>query len=189
MSNTNANSLSKGDIVLFEGSPFKIVNNDFHKPGKGKPVNRIKLKNLTNNINREITVSPDHAFKFALVESFECNYLYSQDNLLYFMNKDTFETEMVELSVLEENTKWLVSDIDCILTKFKDQVISVSLPTFVDIEIKETGPSVKGDSEGSRVMKKATLSTGAQINVPVFILTGDSIKIDTRTGLYKSRSL
>lgn len=188
MSSAAANDLKKGDIIIFESEPFKVLDNRFHKPGKGRPVSRLKLKSISNSQNREITTSPDQIFNFADIEELDCEYLYSQDQFNYFMDKESFEMEIVSDDTLSDEKKWMHDNLLCSLIKYKNKIISVKLPTFIAMKVSSTENVCRGDTVVNKVMKKAILENGTTLMVPSFIKENQMIKIDTRIAEYKSKS-
>ncbi|MCK5787531.1 MAG: elongation factor P [Chlamydiia bacterium] len=186
MINKSANNLGKGDIIIFENHPYKIIMNEFYKPGKGRPVSKLKMKHLKNSNNRDYTTSPDVVFKLANTEEIKCMFMYADDMFSYFLDDDSMETEMIPNHIID-TPQWLVPNISCIILKHEQEAISITLPIFVDLVVTESELAVKGDTAGSKALKKATLETGATIMLPLFCKIGDVVKIDTRTGEYKSR--
>lgn len=183
-----ANGLRKGDIIVYEKGIFSIVSNDFNKPGKGRPFNRIKMKGITSQGTREITVSPDETFHFADITECPCSFMYSDDSFYYFMNSSTYETETIAIDALGEKIGFITEGLECEILKDGEIVIDLKLPTFVMLKVIESENAVRGDTAGSRVMKDVILETGIKVKVPIFINTDEMIKIDTRTKEYQSRS-
>lgn len=185
---TVAHDLKRGDIIVYDSDPFTVISNEFNKPGKGRPVNRLKLKSIMHLGTRDVTVSPDHLFHLADVSEENCTYMYSDDDFAYLMNTSTYETESIALSLVEDIKQWFVDGLECCIVKYNSMPISVQLPLFVDLTVTETEQGTRGDTTSNKVMKKAVLETGINVMIPIFVEQGEKIKIDTRTGEYHSRA-
>ncbi|MED7819155.1 MULTISPECIES: elongation factor P [unclassified Francisella] len=186
MANYSTNEFKGGLKVLIDGNPMVIVENEFVKPGKGQAFNRVKLKNLLNDRVIEKTFKSGESVEAADVEEFTVVYSYFDGDSYVFMHPETFEQYMVSDEALGETKKWLKDQDEYQVILFNGQPISITPPNFVNLEIVETDPGLKGDTAGTGG-KPATLSTGAVVRVPLFVQTGEVIKVDTRTSSYVSR--
>ncbi|AIT09646.1 elongation factor P [Candidatus Francisella endociliophora] len=186
MANYSTNEFKGGLKVLIDGNPMVIVENEFVKPGKGQAFNRVKLKNLLNDRVVEKTFKSGESVEAADVEELTAAYSYFDGDSYVFMHPETFEQYMVSEESLGETKKWLKDQDEYEVILFNGQPISIIPPNFVNLEIIETDPGLKGDTAGTGG-KPATLSTGAVVRVPLFVQTGEVIKVDTRTSTYVSR--
>ncbi len=172
--------------IEIDGAPFEIIEFLHVKPGKGGAFVRTKLKNLqTGAVLNKTFRSGEKVGKPDLVER-HMQYLYSQGDDLVFMDLETYEQFTIPLNKIEDKAKFLVENMEVDVLYYKNQPISIELPTFVELEVVETEPGFKGDT-ATGGSKPAVLETGAKINVPLFINVGDKLRIDTRTGQYVER--
>lgn len=184
--------VSAGDFrngVTFEldGNVYSIVEFQHVKPGKGAAFVRTKLKNVISGAVVEKTFNPSDKYPTAYIERKDMQYLYNDGSLYYFMDKESFEQLPVNADELGDNFKFVKENMDCKILSYKGKVFGIEPPNFVELEITATEPGIKGDT-ATNVTKPATLETGATIKVPLFINTGDTIRIDTRTGEYMERA-
>lgn len=186
MASFSTNEFKNGLKILLEGNPMVILDNEFVKPGKGQAFNRVKLRNLKNGRMLEKTFKSGETVEAADVLEINASYSYFDGESYVFMDDETFEQYTVNEIALAEAKKWLKTQDNCLLTLFNGDAIAVAPPNFVQLSITETDPGLKGDTAGSGG-KPATLETGAVVRVPLFVQTGEVIKVDTRTGEYVSR--
>ncbi|PWM39237.1 MAG: elongation factor P [Clostridiales bacterium] len=184
--------VSAGDFrngVTFEmdGNVVQIIEFQHVKPGKGAAFVRTKIRNVITGAVTERTFNPTDKFPTAFVERKEMQYLYNDSGLYYFMDNETYENIPINESVLGDNFKFVKENTDVKILSYKGNVFGVEPPFFVELEVTETEPGVRGDT-ATNVTKPATLETGAEIRVPIFINEGDVIRIDTRTGEYMERA-
>lgn len=188
MATYSTNEFKSGLKVLLEGDPCSILENEFVKPGKGQAFNRVKFRNLKTGRVWERTFKSGESLEAADVMEFDMEYLYSDGEFWHFMKTDgSFEQVAAPRSAVEDVINWLKEQDVYQVTLWNDAPISVTAPNFVELEVTETDPGLKGDTAQGGT-KPATLSTGAIVKVPLFINTGDVLKIDTRTGEYVSRA-
>jgi elongation factor P len=188
MANYSTNEFKSGLKVLLDGDPCAILENEFVKPGKGQAFNRVKFRNLKNGRVWERTFKSGESIEAADVMEFDMEYLYSDGEFWHFMKTDgSFEQIGAPESAVADIVDWLKEQDVYQVTLWNDAPIAVSAPNFVELEVTETDPGLKGDTAQGGT-KPATLSTGAVVKVPLFINTGDVLKIDTRTGDYVSRA-
>lgn len=184
--------VSAGDFrngVTFEmdGNVFRIVEFQHVKPGKGAAFVRTKIKNVVSGAVVERTFNPSDKYPKAHIERKNMQYLYNDSGLYYFMDTETYEQMPIDESRLGDALKFVKENMEVIILSYKGNVFAIEPPNFVELQITETEPGVKGDTT-TNVSKNATLETGTIIAVPLFINTGDTIRIDTRTGEYMSRA-
>ena len=170
-----------------DGQVLQVVEFQHVKPGKGAAFVRTKLKNVITGAVVERTFNPTDKFENAYIERKEMQYLYSDGELYYFMDNETFDQLPLNADKLPDNFKFVKENMICKILSYKGNVFSVEPPTFVELEVTETEPGIAGNT-ATNTLKPATLETGAQIKVPLFVNVGDVLKIDTRTGEYLSRA-
>ncbi len=188
MATFSTNEFKSGLKVMLEGDPCSILENEFVKPGKGQAFNRVKLRNLKNGRVWERTFKSGESLEAADVMEIDMEYLYSDGEFWHFMRTDgSFEQVGAAESAVGDSKDWLKEQEVCQVTLWNDAPISVSVPNFVELEVTETDPGLKGDTAQGGT-KPATLQTGAVVKVPLFINIGDVLKIDTRSGDYVSRA-
>ena len=170
-----------------DGSVYQIIEFQHVKPGKGAAFVRTKIRNVISGAVTEKTFSPTDKFPSAFVERKDMQYLYNDGDLYYFMDNETYENIPISKDVLSDNFKFVKENMDCKVLSYKGKVFGVEPPFFIELEVTETEPGFKGDT-ATNATKPATLETGAQIRVPLFINEGDHIKVDTRTGEYMERA-
>ena len=182
-----ANETRVGMKVEIDNSPYLVVSNEFVKPGKGQAFNRIKLKNILTSRVIEKTYKSTEKLVIADVLESKMRFLYKEQNAAVFMDDETFEQVSVSFDVIKDTVQWLKEDLLYDLVLYKGDVVEVIPPTFLELKVIETAPGARGDTVSGRVLKSATVETGAKVQVPIFIEEGEMIKVDTRTGQYVSR--
>lgn len=187
MAQINTNDVKSGFKVEVEGEPYTVVSNEFVKPGKGQPFNRIKLKHLLTNRVVEKTFKSGDKVDIADVEECKMRMLYKEADAVVFMDDQTFDQISIPNSTIKDKDPWLMEEVIYDIVIYKGQPIDVQPPTFMVMTIVETAPGVRGDTASGRVLKPATTETGARVQVPIFIEQGEKIKVDTRTSEYVSR--
>ncbi len=184
--------VSAGDFrngVTFEmdGNVLQIVEFQHVKPGKGAAFVRAKVKNVITGSVIERTFNPSEKFPTAFVERKDMEYSYSDGDLYYFMDLETYELEPINASELSDNFRFVKENMVCKVLSYKGNVFGVEPPNFVDLQVTKTAPGFAGNT-ATNTTKPATLETGAEVKVPLFIDEGEFIQIDTRTGEYLGRS-
>ena len=169
-----------------EGKVMQVIEFQHVKPGKGAAFVRTKLRNVITGAVIETSFSPTDKFENAYVERKDMQYLYSDGDLYYFMDLETYEQIPINGDILDDNFKFVKEEMICKVVSYKGNVFSVEAPMFVELEVTDTEPGFAGNT-AQGALKPATLETNAQIKVPLFINIGDVLKIDTRTGEYISR--
>ncbi len=180
------NEIKNGYTVLLEGDVYMVVDFQHVKPGKGAAFVRTKLRNLKNNNILERTFRGDEKIEEAYIEEKKLQYQYSSAGMFHFMDQENYEDVSISEESLGDKVKFLKDNIEVNAYYYKSAVMFVNLPNFVEYKVTHTEPGVKGDTAKSGT-KPATIDSGASINVPLFVDTGDMIKVDTRTGSYVER--
>ncbi len=186
MAQVNTSEFKAGLKVEIDGEPYVMASNEFVKPGKGQPFNRVKLKHLKTGRVTEKTYRSGEKLHLADVEEAKMRLLYREMDNFVFMDERTYDQHTVSNAVIGDKANWCKDDVEYDLIFYKGEVIDIIPPTFMEMTITETAPGLRGDTSG-RVLKPATVETGAKIQVPIFINQGDKIKVDTRNGAYVSR--
>lgn len=177
----------KNGMGLKIGSKYyTIVEFQHVKPGKGGAFVRYKIKNLKDGRTIEQTCNAGTKFESVQLITREMQYLYNDGDSYYFMDNDTYEQIPVSKDFIGDNAKWLVENDNCSLLYADDELLGVTPPMFITVEITQTDPGFKGDTVQGGT-KPATISTGAQIQVPLYLNQGDKIKVDTRDGKFVQR--
>ena len=184
--------VSAGDFrngVTFEmdGNVLQIIEFQHVKPGKGAAFVRAKVRNVITGSVIERTFNPSEKFPTAFVERKEMSYSYNDGGLYYFMDPESYELIPINESELSDNFKFVKEDMVCRILSYKGKVFGVEPPNFVELQVTQTDPGFKGDT-ATNTTKPATLETGAEVKVPLFIDEGEMIQIDTRTGEYMGRA-
>jgi elongation factor P len=186
MATYSTNDIRSGLKVMLEGDPCSIIDNELVKPGKGQAFARVKLRNLKTGRVWERTFKSGESLEAADVMERDLEYLYNDGEFWHFMEPDTFEQYQADANAVGEAAKWLKAQDRCEVTLYNGAPLGVTAANFVELEITETDPGLKGDT-ASGGSKPATLSTGAVVKVPLFLSQGEVIRIDTRTGEYQGR--
>lgn len=187
MANYASNQFKNGLKVMIDGDPCSMVDVEFVKPGKGQAFTRVKLRNLLTGRIWERTFKSNESVEGADVMDTDMEYSYFDGELWYFMDPNTFDQFGADANAVGDTKKWLKEQDKVQVTLFNGNPISVTPANFVELEVAETDPGLKGDTaQGGS--KPATLTTGAVVRVPLFINQGEVLKIDTRTGEYVSRA-
>lgn len=182
----SAGDLRKGTTFELDGQVFTVIDFLHVKPGKGAAFVRTKLRNVISGGVTDTTFNPTAKLQEAVIERKEMQYLYSDGELYYFMDQETFEQIPLNLEQVEEAIKFLKENMFAIIKFYKGAAFSVEAPNFVELQIIECEPGVKGNT-ATNAMKPAKLETGAIVQVPLFVSEGETIRVDTRTGAYMER--
>ena len=186
MASYSTNEFRSGLRILIDGNPCVIVENEFVKPGKGQAFNRVRIKNLKTGKTVDKTFKSGESVEAADVLDTEMQYLYTDGEFWHFMVPDTFEQYAADANAVGDASDWISDGDMCEITLWNNAPLIVQPPNFVELEITETDPGVKGDTASGGV-KPATLSTGAVVRVPLFVDQGEVIRVDTRSKEYVSR--
>ena len=182
-----AGDFRNGVTFEMDGNVYQIIEFQHVKPGKGAAFVRTKIKNVIAGSVVEKTFNPTEKFPTAFIERKDMEYSYNDGDLYYFMDPETYELVPVNASDLSDNFKFVKENMTCKILSYKGKVFGVEPPTFVTLQVTKTDPGFKGDT-ATNATKPATLETGAEIKVPLFIDEGEMINVDTRTGEYLSRA-
>lgn len=182
----SAGDFKNGITLEIDGTVYQILEFQHVKPGKGAAFVRTKLKNIVNGGVVEKTFRPTEKFPQARIDRVDMQYLYNDGDLFYFMNVETYDQVALNEETIGDALKFVKDNEMVKVCSINGDVFAVEPPLFVELEITETEPGFKGDT-AQGATKPATVETGANVNVPLFVERGDKIKIDTRTGEYLSR--
>ncbi len=183
----SAGEFRNGVTFDIDGNVFQVVEFQHVKPGKGAAFVRTKIRNVITGSVVERTFNPSEKFPPAYVERRDMQYLYQDGDLYYFMDNETYENLPINADKLADNFKFVKENTDVKVLSYKGVVFGVEPPFFLELQVTKTDPGFKGDT-ATNATKPATLETGAEIRVPLFIEEGDKIKVDTRTGEYMERA-
>jgi elongation factor P len=181
-----ASDFRNGVTIEVDGKVCQVVEFQHVKPGKGAAFVRTKLKDIINGGVIETTYRPTEKFPQARIDRKDMQYLYNDGDLYNFMDTESYEQIAISQEVVGDSMKFVKENEMCKVNSYNGNVFAVEPPLFVELEITDTEPGFKGDT-ATGATKPATVETGAQVNVPLFVNQGDTIKIDTRTGEYLSR--
>lgn len=180
------NQFKVGVTIFMDGQVFQITETEHVKPAKGSAFVRTRLKNMRTGNLLERTFRGQDTVEEAFVEQKKLQYLYASGEMYHFMDQENYDQLAISSDVLGENAKFLKDNLDVLGFFYKNEVLNIVMPNFIELAIAETEPGIKGDTaKGGN--KPAKVETGATILVPLFINIGDKIKVDTRTASYVER--
>jgi|TARA_B100001094_G_C18107841_1_gene759389 elongation factor P len=182
----STNQFKNGTKLIIDNAPCSIVEHEFHKPGKGQAVMRVKYKNLLTGNTNDKTFKSGESAEGADINHSEMEFLYHDNDTWHFMNTNTYDQIEINASQMGDAKKWLVGQEVCEIVLWNGQPISVSPPVIVELKIISSEPGIKGDTV-SGAMKNATLETNINIQVPLFVNENEVIKVDTRNMTYVGR--
>ncbi len=183
----SASDFRNGLTFEMDGNVFQIIEFQHVKPGKGAAFVRTKIKNVISGAVVEKSFSPSEKFENAYIDRKDMQYSYTDGDLYYFMDLETFEQLPINSDKLPDSFKFVKEEMICKIISYKGNVFGIDPPTFVELKVVDTEPGFAGNT-ATNTLKPATLETGAHIKVPLFINVDDVIKIDTRDGEYLSRA-
>jgi len=187
MGNYSTNEFKSGLKVMMDGDPCSILENEYVKPGKGQAFNRVKMRNLKTGRVWERTFKSGEKLEGADVMDLDMEYLYTDGEYWHFMMTDgSFEQHGADANAITDAKDWLKEQDKYVVTLWNGTPLAVTAPNFVELEVTDTDPGLKGDTAQGGT-KPATLATGAVVKVPLFVNIGDVLRIDTRTGEYQNR--
>ncbi len=186
MASFSTNEFRSGLKIILDNAPCVIVENEFVKPGKGQAFSRVRIRNLKTGKTVDKTFKSGDSVEAADVMETDMQFLYSDSEFWHFMVADTFEQYAADKKAVGDASDWISDGDVCLITLWNNSPLVVEAPNFVELEITETDPGVKGDTASGGV-KPAKLSTGATVRVPLFVDQGEVIKVDTRSREYVSR--
>ena len=182
----SAGDFRNGITLEIDGEVFQVVEFQHVKPGKGAAFVRTKMRNIKNGGVVDKTFRPTDKYPQAHIERSDMQYLYSDGELYYFMDVDTYDQIPLNFDQVEDAIQYIKENDNVKMRFYKGSPFSVEAPNFVELQITHTEPGFKGDT-ATGTTKPATLETGLEIGVPLFCNEGDIIRVDTRTGEYMSR--
>ena len=183
----SAGDFRNGLTFDMDGDVMQIIEFQHVKPGKGAAFVRTKIRNVITGAVTEKTFNPTEKFPEAFIERREMEYLYSDDNLYYFMDTETYEQQAIDSQHLGDGFRFVKENTPVKVLSYKGVVFGVEPPNFVELQVVKTDPGFKGNT-ATNATKPTTLETGAEIKVPLFIDEGEMIRVDTRTGEYMERA-
>ncbi|MGX7352084.1 elongation factor P [Enterococcus canis] len=182
-----ASDLRAGMTFVQDGKLIKVLDASHHKPGKGNTVMRMKLRDVRTGATYDTTLRPDEKFEKAHIDTKPVQYLYTMDDMAFFMDLETYEQYEIPVETVAEEMKYILENMEVKIQFFGSEVIGLQLPTTVVLRVVETQPSIKGATvTGSG--KPATMETGLVVNVPDFIETDELLEINTQEGTYLKRA-
>jgi elongation factor P len=176
----------KGIKIEIDGEPFEVLDFQHVKPGKGSAFTRTTIKSLTTGRQLQPTFKSGEKVGRPDIEEKDMQYLYAQGDEFHFMEQKTFEQTFITAAILGDSKFFLKENINCSVLFFNGKALGITLPNSVELKVTKCDPGVRGDTV-SGAQKPATLETGYQVNVPLFVNEGDVLKIDTRDGKYLTR--
>jgi elongation factor P len=182
-----AGDFRNGVTFEMDGKVMQVIEFQHVKPGKGAAFVRTKMKNVITGGVTETSFNPTEKFENAYVDRKSMEFSYADGDIYYFMDPESYELIPIDKSILTDGFKFVKENMVCTVSSYKGNVFSVEAPNFVELEVTETDPGFAGNT-ATNATKPATLETGAEIKVPLFIEPGEHIKIDTRTGEYLERA-
>lgn len=183
----SAGEFRNGVTFEMEGQVMQVVEFQHVKPGKGAAFVRTKIKNVITGSVVETSFNPTAKFENATVERKSMEYSYNDGDLYYFMDMETYDMVPIDKSVLNDGFRFVLENMECLVSSYKGKVFSVEAPNFVELTITETDPGFAGNT-ATNATKPATLETGAEVKVPLFLESGEKIRVDTRSGEYLERA-
>ena len=181
------NDIKNGSVLNLDGQLWAVIKFQHVKPGKGAAFVRTKIRNVIAGTVVEKTFNPNDKYPTAFVERKDMEYSYNDGDLYYFMDSETYELLPIGKDILSDNFRFVKENMICKVMSYKGKVFGVEPPNFVELQVTTTDPGFKGDT-ATNATKPATLETGAEIRVPLFIDEGEMIRVDTRTGEYMERA-
>ena len=182
-----AGDFKNGVTFDMEGQVMQVIEFQHVKPGKGAAFVRTKLRNVITGAVVEKTFSTTDKYQDARIDRKEMQYLYNDGDLYYFMDMESYEQVPLGTDIIGDSLKFVKEEMICKINSYKEKVFAVEPPMFVELDIVDCEPGVRGDT-ATGATKNATVETGAVIRVPLFIDQGDKVRIDTRTGEYLERA-
>ena len=187
MATITAGDFRNGKVFEMEGKYYQVVEFQHVKPGKGAAFVRTKMRNVVTGGVTETSFNPTAKFEEAFIERKDYEYSYNDGDLYYFMDQETFDMVPLSKDILPEGFRFIKENEVCTLLGYKGNVFGVECPNFVELVVTKSDPAVAGNT-ATNTLKPATLETGAEVKVPLFINIGDKVQIDTRTGEYLGRA-
>lgn len=183
----NTNDLKNGITIEFDGNIFVVLNTEHVKPGKGAAIVKAKLKNLRTGAIFEQTFNAGIKVATARIEKQLMQYLYSMNDVYYFMNMDSYEQLELAKASVGDDANYLKENLEVYITSYEGEVLGLQLPDKVELVVTHTEPAVKGNTTNN-ALKDAEVETGMNVRVPLFIEEGETIIVSTSDGKYVSRA-
>lgn len=183
----DSSDIKKGLKIMQDGQPYVVIDFQFVKPGKGQAFTRTKMKNMLTGGSLERNIRSGEKLEAADVEERGLTFIYPDGEMYHFMNNISGEQVAVHKDAVGDAADFLIDGLECLVTIYKGNPVSVALPPHIIVQIVETEPGIKGDT-ATNVTKPAKISSGATVGVPLFITEGEWIKVDTRTATYLERA-
>jgi len=183
----DVHQLRKGTTFTLDGELYKVIEFQHHKPGRGKAVIRTKIRNLRTGATLDKNFISGDRVEDVRIDRVAVQYLYNDGIFYYFMNNETYEQIPLSAEVLGDSVQYLVDNMTLNISVYESEPIDIDLPTTVDLEVVNAPMAIAGDT-ATGVTKSVTLESGLQVNVPLFVNEGDTIRVDTRTGEYVTRA-
>jgi elongation factor P len=187
MATVDAGSIKKGMKLEIDNNPYNVIQSDLVKPGKGQAFTRTKLKNMKTGQQLERTFKSNEKAEIADVNETNMRLIFTDVEGATFMDDNTFEQLSIPFAIIGTDKDWLKEETLYALILYKGEIVGFEPPNFMELEIADTMPGDKGNTASGKVTKPATLETGADIQVPLFITTGEKVRVDTRTREYVCR--
>jgi len=182
----DVNELRKGVTFEYDGNLYKVIEYHHHKPGRGSATIKVKTVNLRSGTNLELTFTSSDRVQDVRLDYHKVQYLYNDGEFYHFMDLDTYEQPALTKDILADQALYLKENLEVKLTFYDEEALDVELPTTVDLLVTEAQAAVRGDT-ATGVTKKVTTETGLQVQVPNFVESGDTIRINTGSGEYITR--
>jgi elongation factor P len=182
----DVHQLRKGTTFTLDGELYKVIEFQHHKPGRGKAVIRTKIRNLRTGATLDKNFISGDRVEDIRIERVAVQYLYNDGMFYHFMNSETYEEIPLSAEVLGDSVKYLIDNMTLNISVYENEPIDIELPTTVDLEVVDAPMAIAGDT-ATGVTKTVTLESGLQVNVPLFVNEGDTIRVDTRTDEYVTR--
>jgi elongation factor P len=182
----DVNELRRGVTFTMDGELYKVLEYQHYKPGRGKAIIRTTLRNLRSGATIQHNFTSSERVEDIRVDRRGVQYLYTDGDLYHFMDTETYEQRPLSATVLDDQVLYLKEGMELVLSTYEDEALDVELPTTVDMEVVEAEVAIAGDT-ATGTLKKVTLETGLEVQVPLFVEQGDVIRVDTRTGGYVTR--
>ena len=183
----DVNELRRGVTFTMDDALYKVLEYQHHKPGRGKAVIRTTLRNLRTGATIQHNFTSGDRVQDIRIERRGVQYLYTDGDLYHFMDTETYDQTVLSASVLGDQAHYLKEGIELILSTYEGEPLDVELPTTIDLEVVEAEMAIAGDT-ATGTLKKVTLETGLEVQVPLFVEQGNVIRVDTRTGEYVTRA-
>jgi elongation factor P len=182
----DVNDLRKGVNFILDGNLYKVLDYSHNKPGRGNATIRVKARDIRKGNTLEKTFQSGDRVQDIRLDYHNVQYLYHDGDLYFFMDLETFEQPGIGGNIIGEAAGFLKEGMEVKLTFYENEPIDIELPTSVDLKVTRAEAAVRGDT-ATGVTKRVTTETGQEVQVPYFVVEGDTIRVDTRTGTYVTR--